>query len=119
MLDCKVELDLSRKLKISARRQVCRARGVGRDGFGEGLSQLTQLLTVRVCELEASEQRDDAIFKRRVVYVVTKKMRTTYFLGFIRAEPRNNETSLAVARAPTHIEEVLGVFQECSNANAG
>ena len=82
------------------------------------MSKFTQLLTVRLLELEASELRDEAILKRRVVYVVTKIMRMTYFLGFIRAEPRDNETGPAVAGAPTHIEEVLGVLEECTNADA-
>ena len=118
MLDCDIELVFSRKLGVGARRQVSRASGSGRDGFGTRLSELAQLLTVRVFELEPSEQCDKTSLERRVVYVVTKKMRTTYFLSFVRAEPRDDEAGPAVARAPTHVEEVLGVLQEGTDANS-
>ena len=73
VLDCKIELDLSREFRKRARRQVNCARGLRHDGFGAGLSQLTQLFVVRVFKLKASEQRDGAILNRRVVYVFIKK----------------------------------------------
>ena len=52
VFDCNVELVFSRKLRVGARRKVCRASGVGRDRFGTGLSELAHLLAVQVFELE-------------------------------------------------------------------
>ena len=117
MLYCKVELKLSRKFGIGARRQVRRACGVGRDGFISGLREFAQLVKIGTIELEPSEERDETILEGNVVYVVTEKMKTTYFLGFVRAEPRD-EGNPAVARRPTHVEKVLGVLQEGADANA-
>ena len=67
MLDCDVELVFSRKFGVGARRQVRRACGVRRDGFGTGLSELAQLLTERVFELEPSEECDQISLERIVV----------------------------------------------------
>ena len=103
MLDCKVELKLSREFGIGARCQFRRACGVRVNRFKTGLSEFVQLLTVQVLELEPSEERNEAVFERRVVHVVTEKIRTTYFLGFVLAEPRDDKAGLAIARAPTHL----------------
>ena len=76
-------------------------------------------MTVRVFELEPSEESDETILEHSVVNAVTEIMRTTYFLGFVRAEPLNDEAGPPVTRAPTHVEEVLGVLQEGADADAG
>ena len=75
-------------------------------------------MTVRVFELEPSEECDKTRLERRVVYVVTEKMRTTYFLNFVRAEPGDDEAGSAFTRAPTHLKKILGVFQVGSDADA-
>ena len=61
---------------VGARRHVRRACGVKRDGFGTGMSKLAQLLTVRVFELEPSEECDKTSLERRVVYVVKTNEKT-------------------------------------------
>ena len=70
-------------------------------------------------ELKSFKKRDDPISEGGVFKVVRNKMGTAYFLGFLPAEPRDDKASTAVARAPTHFEEVFGVLNECSNEHAG
>ena len=75
------------------------------------------MFAVQVLELEPSDERDKTIFKRRVVHVVTEKMRPTYFFGFVRADSPD-EAGLALPRAPTHLQKVFGFIQNGTDADA-
>ena len=44
-----------------------------------------------------------------VIYVVDKEMGIMYTIGFVRAELRDSEVGLAVARAHTHLYNGFGV----------
>ena len=88
-------------------------------GLRAGLSELSELLAVRVFKLESSEKRDDAVLEHNIVHAVKTKLRTAHFISFICAEQQNDDTGPAVARASTHLQEVFGFFQECANADAG
>ena len=73
------------------------------------MSEFSQLLAVRVLELEATEKRDKAILEGGVVNVVTKKWeRRTFSASFAPSHEMMKRAQRS--RGRPHIEEVLGVL---------
>ena len=89
VLDCTVELHFCVEVREGVQRKVRCARGVKCHLVRAGLNELAQLLAVRVVELKPTEKRNDAISQSSVIYVISKNMKTTYFFGFVCAEPRD------------------------------
>ena len=116
VIDCEVELKFGRKVRVRACRKVGGARRERGDGFGAGLSEHAELLTIRVLEIESPEERIEPIAELLIRNGVAYKMRATHLLGFVCTEPGENETRPAIARAAAHFKEVFGLFDKRADA---